>query len=80
MAHQPLGITDPDYDRVGETLMGILGDVGVPDDIQGRVVDVLVPCDRRSSTSPEPRLTLPRGPHRGHRPAETDVDRGHGAR
>lgn len=41
VAHQPLGITDPDYDRVGATLMGILGDVGVPDDIQGRVVDVL---------------------------------------
>ena len=40
-AHQPLGISDPDYDRVGETLMGILGEVGVPDDIQGRVVEVL---------------------------------------
>ena len=41
VAHQPLGISDPDYDRVGETLMGILGEVGVPDDIQGRVGDVL---------------------------------------
>lgn len=40
-AHQPLGISDADYDRVGETLMGILGDAGVPDDIQGRVVEVL---------------------------------------
>ena len=41
VAHQPLGISDPDYDRVGETLMGILGEVGVPDDIQGRVAEVL---------------------------------------
>lgn len=40
-AHQPLGISDPDYDRVGETLMGILDEVGVPDDIQERVTGVL---------------------------------------
>lgn len=40
-AHQPLDISDADYDRVGETLMGILGEVGVPDDIQGRVAEVL---------------------------------------
>jgi hemoglobin len=40
-AHQPLGISDADYDRVGETLMGILGEVGVPDDVQGRVGEVL---------------------------------------
>jgi hemoglobin len=40
-AHQPLRISDPDYDRVGETLMGILGEVGVPDDIQDRVSGVL---------------------------------------
>jgi hemoglobin len=40
-AHQPLGITESDYARVGEHLMAILGEVGVPDDIQGRVVDVL---------------------------------------
>lgn len=40
-AHQPLGISDPDYDRVGETLMGILGEVGVPEDIQGRVAGTL---------------------------------------
>jgi hemoglobin len=41
VAHQPLGISDADYDRVGETLMGILGELSVPDDIQGRVVEVL---------------------------------------
>jgi len=41
VAHQPLGISDADYDRVGETLMGILAGAGAPDDIQGRVVDVL---------------------------------------
>ena len=40
-AHQPLGITDPDYDRVGETLLAILAEVGVPDDIQHDVRDVL---------------------------------------
>lgn len=40
-AHQPLGISDADYDRVGEVLMGILGEVGVPEDIQGNVVGVL---------------------------------------
>jgi hemoglobin len=40
-AHQPLGISDPDYDRVGETLLAILADVGVPDDIQRDVGDVL---------------------------------------
>jgi hemoglobin len=40
-AHQPLGISDADYDRVGEHLMGILGEVGVPEDIQGRVVETL---------------------------------------
>jgi hemoglobin len=33
--------SDADYDRVGETLMGILGELSVPDDIQGRVVEVL---------------------------------------
>ena len=40
-SHQPLGITDPDYARVGETLVGILAEVGVPDDIQRDVGDVL---------------------------------------
>ena len=40
-AHQPLGISHGDYDRVGETLMGILGEVGVPDDIQQDVGEVL---------------------------------------
>ena len=33
-AHQPLSIPDADYDRVGETLLGILAEGGVPDDIQ----------------------------------------------
>jgi hemoglobin len=40
-AHQPLGINEADYERVGEHLMAILDEVGVPDDIRGRVVDVL---------------------------------------
>jgi hemoglobin len=40
-AHQPLGISDADYDRVGEHLMGILGEAGAPDDIRDRVVGVL---------------------------------------
>ena len=40
-AHQPLGISDADYDRVGEHLMAILGEVGVPEDIRGRVVETL---------------------------------------
>lgn len=40
-AHQPLDISDADYDRVGEHLVTILGEVGVPDDIQGRVVETL---------------------------------------
>jgi hemoglobin len=40
-AHKPLGIPDADYDRVGETLLGILAEGGVPDDIQRDVGDVL---------------------------------------
>ena len=40
-AHQPLGISDADYDRVGEHLLGALGEAGVPDDIRGHVVEVL---------------------------------------
>jgi len=40
-AHQPLDISDADYDRVGEHLMAILGEAGAPEDIQGRVVEVL---------------------------------------
>ncbi len=40
-AHQPLDISDADYDRVGQHLMGIIGEVGVPEDIQGRVADTL---------------------------------------
>lgn len=40
-AHQPLGISDPDYDRVGTTLVTILAEAGVPDDIQHDVGDVL---------------------------------------
>lgn len=40
-AHQPLEISDADYDRVGEHLMAIVGDAGVPDDIQGRLGDTL---------------------------------------
>jgi hemoglobin len=41
VAHQPLGISDADYDRVGGHLMAIIGEAGVPDDIQGRVVETL---------------------------------------
>jgi hemoglobin len=41
VAHQPLGISDADYDRVGQHLMAIIGEAGVPEDIQGRVVDTL---------------------------------------
>jgi hemoglobin len=40
-AHQPLGISDEDYARVGEHLMAILVDAGVPEDIQGDVAGVL---------------------------------------
>lgn len=40
-AHQPLGIDDADYDRVGEVLLGILDEVGVPADIRSDVGDVL---------------------------------------
>ena len=36
-AHQPLGISHGDYDRVGSHLMSTLDDAGVPEDIQGRV-------------------------------------------
>ncbi len=40
-AHQPLEISEADYERVGEHLMAILGEVGVPQDIQGDVLGVL---------------------------------------
>ncbi|HET9021646.1 MAG TPA: group 1 truncated hemoglobin [Ornithinibacter sp.] len=40
-AHQPLGITDEDYARVGEHLMAILAEAGAPEDVQGDVAGVL---------------------------------------
>ncbi len=40
-AHQPLGISDADYDCVGGHLMSALGEAGVPEDIRGHVDEVL---------------------------------------
>jgi hemoglobin len=40
-AHQPLGISDADYDRVSEHLVTILTEVGVPEDIRASLGQTL---------------------------------------